>query len=135
CRHVDDDEIAGGQAPSELECVALVGLDPVAGSALDVAGRADGDVELVLAGPAREPVAGRTGLVDSPERPLELFEPAQDRLRATLDGSRLDLAGVEVEDCSSGLVSVNVEAHEAGSVRHVGALQRCGYPGGSPPGQ
>jgi hypothetical protein len=95
---VDDDEIAGCVEAGELERVALVGLDAVAGVAADVAGRADGDVEAARGGRAGEAIAGRACLIDGAERRLELLEPAEHSIGASADLSRLDLAAVEVED-------------------------------------
>ena len=70
-RHPDGTKLSGQEQASELGRVALVGLDPVLGSAQDVARGADRDRKPAVGGAAREPIARGARLIDGAEGELE----------------------------------------------------------------
>ncbi len=81
-RDRDQRQLAGRQQPRQADRVALIGLDPIRGRALGLARRAHPELDPLRPRAAREPIAGRTGLINHPRRPLHTSQPRQQLVRA-----------------------------------------------------
>ena len=81
----DQPQFARGQQPRQPDRVALVGLDAVTGTTLDVARRADRHLDALGAGAADQPIAGRPRLIDRPQRPWQLTQHLEHLPRAAVD--------------------------------------------------
>jgi hypothetical protein len=69
-RDRDQRQLAGGQQPGQANRVALIGLDPIRRRAVGLARRAHRHLDPFRPRAAREPVAGRAGLIHHPRRAL-----------------------------------------------------------------
>ncbi len=125
-RDVHQHQLAGGEQPRQLQRVALVGLDALGRRPDDHARRAHLHVEAGGAAAARQPVARRPGLIDDPDGPLELHQPAEHLVRAAHESPRHHLPGRVIEHRARRLVGVHVKTDPTSTVGHAGTSVGCG---------
>jgi len=118
---VDGSEVPGTEEPGELESVAAVGLDVVAGLARDERGSDDEAIDLLRGEVAVEHVAAGTGFVDDEESGRLAREVTQELVDVGLTGAdgthedgffRARLGGVGDRDG----ILVDVESDEEGGI-------------------
>jgi hypothetical protein len=113
-------QLASGEQPGKTDRVALVGLDPIAGTAIGSRRGADRDFQHCRASAAHETVAGRSCLINHPRGTWDPLEPWQQLVRSPDHASRRELAGVLVKDSDRALVRVHVKTDPPNTVSHVG---------------
>ena len=117
-RDRDQHQLARCQQPGQADRVALIGLDPIRRRAIGLARRAHRNLDPLRPRAAREPVAGRTGLIDHPRRTRDLPQRRQQLVRAAHHPPRHDLARRLVEHRERRLARVHVQTDPTDTVRH-----------------
>jgi hypothetical protein len=130
-RHADRVQLAGQQQPHEVLGVAAVGLDPLAGRARDLARRRHHALNAAALKFAREPVAGRAGLIGGAHRPRQTGAQRGRLTDVSRQAEPLQLARLGIEHRRHDLGGVHVQADERSSLRHGWLLLfDCGPPRG-----
>jgi hypothetical protein len=124
-------QLAGQQQPHEMLGVATVGLDTVPRRPGDLARRRDDALDLPASKLARQPIAGRPGLIGGAHRPRQPGAQPGRLGDVAAQPEVLQLTGLRVEHRRHDLRGVHVQTDEASSLRH-GWLLLCGY--GAPRG-